>query len=93
MGNRLEANRELVKRLQATVEMFPDWRFGQILFNGEFIVRRENSLEIKDPYYEESTETLKRVGKIIPSSNLLKLKTISRWGKFKIFINKIFRLK
>lgn len=62
---RQEANRKLVKVIEKLVEAYPDWRFGQILFNAQFIVRKENSLDIQDPFYEESEETLERIKNII----------------------------
>ena len=65
MGNRQEANRKLVKILSGLVETYPDWRFGQIIFNAGFITRKQNSLDIQDPFYEESTETLNRVKGIV----------------------------
>ena len=58
---RQEANRKLVKIINDLVETYPDWRFGQILFNAGFITRKQKSLEIQDPFYEESSETLDRV--------------------------------
>lgn len=65
MARRQEANRRLIKVLEKLVEAYPDWRFGQILFNAQFIIRKENSLDIKDPFYEESEETLERIKGII----------------------------
>lgn len=65
MARRQEANRKLIKVLEKLVEAYPDWRFGQILFNAQFIIRKENSLDIKDPFYEESEETLERIKSII----------------------------
>jgi hypothetical protein len=65
MARRQEANRKLIKVLEKLVEAYPDWRFGQILFNAQFVIRKENSLDIKDPFYEESEETLERIKSII----------------------------
>ena len=62
---RQEVNRNLVKVLNAFVENYPDWRFGQILFNVGFIIRKKDSLDIKDPFYEESTETWERIKKAL----------------------------
>ena len=62
---RQEANRKLVKVINDLVEVYPDWRFGQILFNAQFIIRKKDSLDIKDPFYEESTETWERIKNII----------------------------
>ena len=49
---RLEANRKLIAKLAAIVEMQPDWRFHQILQNFDITSRG------CDQFYEESTETL-----------------------------------
>lgn len=38
---RQEANRKLVKVINDLVEAYPDWRFGQILFNAQFIIRKK----------------------------------------------------
>ena len=65
MGKRQEANRKLIKILSKLVEAYSDWRFGQIIFNAGFITRKQNSLDIQDPFYEESTETLNRVKGIV----------------------------
>lgn len=62
---RQEANRKLVKVINDLVEAYPDWRFGQILFNAQFIIRKKDSLDIQDPFYEESTETWGRIKSII----------------------------
>lgn len=65
MARRQEANRKLIKVLEKLVEAYPDWRFGQILFNAQFVIRKEDSLDIKDPFYEESEDTLERIKSII----------------------------
>ena len=54
---RKESNKELVKILEEIVNAHPELRFGQILFNFQFI--------ISDPFYEESVDTLKRVQEAI----------------------------
>lgn len=59
--SRQEVNRELVKILSDAVEKFPDWRFGQILFNYNFITRKYSSFDIEDPFYEESQETFDKL--------------------------------
>lgn len=61
MVNRQENNRKLIKILSELVENYPDWRFGQLLFNAGYIDRKKNSLDIQDPFYEESKDTLTRV--------------------------------
>ncbi len=62
---RLEVNRKLIKILSNIVEAYPDWRFGQILFNANFIIRKKDSLDIQDPFYEESVDTWERIKTII----------------------------
>ena len=63
---RQEANRNLVKVINAFVETYPDWRFGQILSNAGVITRKQDSpFDIKDPFYEESTETWERIKKVL----------------------------
>lgn len=52
--NRLEANRELLKLVSTVVEIYPDWRFQQVLWNMSIT-------DGTDKFYEESVETLKRV--------------------------------
>ena len=49
---RIEANREILKRISEIVERFPDWRFHQILQN----MGIENVGA--DKFYEESVDTL-----------------------------------
>lgn len=52
--NRLEANRELLKLVSTVVEMYPDWRFQQVLWNMSIA-------DGTDKFYEEPVDTLKRV--------------------------------
>lgn len=51
---RQEYNKEIIEVLEHYVETYPDWRFGQIMVNIK-LWRKE------DPFFEESSETLKRV--------------------------------
>lgn len=56
-------NKELLRIFTDIVERNPELRFGQILFNFQF-VKWENvneRIKILDPFYEESVDTLKRV--------------------------------
>ena len=53
---RQEANREIVRALEAFVEVYPNQRFGQIICNYFLPEYRE-----KDPFFEESTVTLERL--------------------------------
>lgn len=51
--SRQEANRMIVETIKDMVELYPDWRFHQILQN----IGVEKSGQ--DQWYEESEETLK----------------------------------
>ena len=56
---RLEANKEILKILEKLVEELPDWRFGQLIYNtGIFSTP---GLRWYDPFFDESTETLKKL--------------------------------
>jgi hypothetical protein len=61
--NRQRDNRRLVELLSTMVEAYPDLRFGQILFNYKFVdwVNTDDGVVIRDPFYEEPADTLKRV--------------------------------
>lgn len=52
---RRQNNRELINIIKSWVEAYPDLRFNQILSNLGVTMKGE------DKYYEESSETLKRV--------------------------------
>ena len=52
--NRQEANRKILELVGKAIEVFPDWRFHQILQN---IQVEEPAI---DQWYEESTETLSK---------------------------------
>lgn len=60
---RLEANREILTKLWNIVDKYPDFRFGQILFNYVLNYTQSNSgqIHIDDPFYEESRITLHRI--------------------------------
>ena len=64
---RQECNKELLRIFTDIVEKNPELRFGQILFNFQF-VKWENvneRIKILDPFYEESVDTLNRVKHLI----------------------------
>ena len=65
MNSRLQYNRDILVILSDLVEKCPDLRFGQILFNAGIIdhINSENGPIIRDPFYEESSDTLKRIEK------------------------------
>lgn len=56
---RIDYNREILDILSAFVESFPDQRFGQIICNYFLPEYRE-----KDPFFEESKDTLERLNKM-----------------------------
>lgn len=62
---RLSSNIQIVQKLSELIIKYPDQRFGQILINYGFI-ETETDLKtfktvVKDPFYEESIDTLNRV--------------------------------
>lgn len=65
INKRLISNLELAEELVKRIRENPQQRFGQILINFKFIEIvndiDNNTCIIKDPFYEESTDTLKRV--------------------------------
>jgi hypothetical protein len=65
INKRLISNLELAEELVKRIKENPQQRFGQILINFKFIEIvndiDNNTCIIKDPFYEESTDTLKRV--------------------------------
>lgn len=65
INKRLISNLELAEELVRRIKENPQQRFGQILINFKFIEIvndiDNNTCIIKDPFYEESTDTLKRV--------------------------------
>ena len=70
--SRRDYNREIIGKLSEIVETYPDFRFGQILFN--FVLNYSQSdlgqIHIDDPFYEESKVTIDRINKRL--SNLIK---------------------
>lgn len=70
INKRQEANREILSILSEAVEKYPDWRFGQILFNHGIIEFEDNSStsvlrSIKDPFYDESVDSLSKIKKAL----------------------------
>lgn len=65
IDKRLISNLELAEELVTRIKENPQQRFGQILINFKFIEIvndiDNNTCIIKDPFYEESIDTLKRV--------------------------------
>lgn len=63
--NRQKANFELVRKLSELVVAYPDLRFGQILVDFGFIEQIVDNygsgIITKDPFNEESVDTLNRV--------------------------------
>jgi hypothetical protein len=62
---RLSSNIQIVQKLSELIIKYPDQRFGQILINYGFIETKTDlktfETVVKDPFYEESIDTLKRV--------------------------------
>ena len=68
IDKRQEANRDIIAHLSTLVELYPDLRFGQILAISNVIQYEHISCDsdqyvevVKDPFNEESVETLRRV--------------------------------
>lgn len=66
INKRQQANRDILAHLYTLVELYPDLRFGQILVNLDVIQYQIDpasfdTIGIKDPFHEESVETLQRV--------------------------------
>lgn len=60
---RQKYNRLILETLSKLIEKHPDLRFGQILANAEVITYKNDYDEmiVKDPFYEESELTWKRM--------------------------------
>lgn len=63
---RREANREILRALTSYIEAHDEIRFGQALVNLGIVqlIQDPTSFDItgaKDPFYEESVDTLKRI--------------------------------
>jgi hypothetical protein len=67
ISRRQECNKELLRIFTEIVDKNPDLRFGQILFNFQFVKWEDVNKRIKilDPFYEESVDTLNRVKHLI----------------------------
>ena len=68
INKRQDANRDILAHLSTLVELYPDLRFGQILAISNVIQYEHISCDsdqyvevVKDPFNEESVETLRRV--------------------------------
>jgi len=64
--SRIQYNREIVRKISAYLEAYPDIRFGQALVNLNIVKQTiiegtEGITHVKtlDPFYEESSDTLK----------------------------------
>lgn len=53
--SRYQTNKKILTLLEKLVERWPTWRFNQILLNADV------TLEGKDMFFDESTETLDRM--------------------------------
>lgn len=53
---RKEANTQILEKITKAVELCPDWRFGQILFNLGIV-----SYNSSDVFFDESVDILQRM--------------------------------
>ena len=60
--NRQETNRKLLKILEETLEKNPEFRFIQALWSLKIIDAGHEIIVPVDRFYEEPSETLKRIG-------------------------------
>jgi hypothetical protein len=60
IGKRKEANEAILEKIQKVVDMCPDWRFGQILFNLGIV-----SYNSGDVFFDESVDILERMNSTI----------------------------
>lgn len=57
MNDRQIYNRLIIKRISGLVEKYPDWRFGQLLWNCGIIDWTNNvDGKVRDPYNDESSD-------------------------------------
>ena len=61
MTKRQEYNLKILQKLFALIMNEPDLRFIQALWTLKLIEREKDSLDIKDRFYEEPEDTLKRM--------------------------------
>lgn len=61
MTKRQEYNLKILQKLFALIMNEPDLRFIQALWALKLVDRDEGSLSIKDRFYEEPEDTLKRI--------------------------------
>ena len=77
-AQRQESNREIIRLLSEMVEQHAEQRFGQLLINFGVLQLEMTETEqpahekprVSDPFYEESSATLKRLLKIRQSGSL-----------------------
>ena len=62
---RQKYNKLILETLSELVKKYPDLRFGQILVDCDIIKYdiADNGIEVIDPFYEESEDTLNRMMK------------------------------
>ena len=60
---RQKYNKLILETLSELVKKYPDLRFGQILVDCDIIEYNitDNGIEVIDPFYEESEDTLNRM--------------------------------
>jgi len=65
---RLEANLRVLDLIVKYCKRYPDQRFNQAIFNLDVVTGEAGSGLLRDEYYMESTELLKRVASTIKSN-------------------------
>lgn len=60
-NNRQEHNIKILEMLKQAIYSYPDLRFFQLLANVGIVEYDSNTNAIKDKFYEESGDTLKKV--------------------------------
>lgn len=91
---RQECNREILKVLEEVVRLYPDFRFGQILWflgiNGRDDVG--DRYRLKDIFYEEPDITLKNICSTV-KDNHFHFDTVEYLSKYNKFVNGTEKIK
>jgi len=62
MNNRQKYNKLILERLSEYVEKYPDWRFGQLLWNCNILYWDDIKVHgLHDPHSDESKEIFERM--------------------------------
>jgi hypothetical protein len=68
--NRQKANKAIVELLSVAADIFPDYRFHQLLWNVG-LIDRDREGYIADKFYEESIYTLDKLKAVVASYSKL----------------------